>query len=481
MKNKKIIIISSLLIIIICLLSYIFIFKTNIYISLNDSNSIKLFVNDEYKDMGATAKKCSMFKCKDISSDIQVDNDVDVNTVGDYEVVYKIEIDDKVLYKTRNVSVVDLVSPVISLVGNDSSDICPNGSYIEEGYSAIDNYDGNITSNVEVIDNDSYIEYVVNDSSNNSSSVKRTINRVDNIKPELSLNGNSVVTIKLGTSYNELGAKAIDNCYGDISNNITISSNVNTSKEGTYNVLYSVSDDSNNTSTINRTVIVKDYGTFNTNNKDEYLKALENYIKEKNYNVSLGYVNLNTGYSYYYRAGTVYYGASLVKTVDALYIYEHGNYSDDIKYKVSKAISVSDNDAHRDLVNYIGLNNLRNYGRGIGHKHFLTGRDTDFYGNTDVYDQVAVMKYLYNYINNYGNGNELKSYFINDYFNYMLFDGIPTTMHKYGYYGDYYHDVGIVYSNKPYIVVILTKHGNNNYENVVKDLSMKLYEFNKID
>ena len=54
-------------------------------------------------------------------------------------------------------------------------------------------------------------------------------------------------------------------------------------------------------------------------------------------------------------------------------------------------------------------------------------------------------------------------------------------MHKYGYYGAYFHDVGIIYSDNPYLVVILTKHGNGNFQSVVKDLSKKMYEFNKID
>ena len=46
-------------------------------------------------------------------------------------------------------------------------------------------------------------------------------------------------------------------------------------------------------------------------------------IKEKNYNVSIGYVNLRTGYTYKYNEGTVYYGASLAKTVTAMYLTEN--------------------------------------------------------------------------------------------------------------------------------------------------------------
>ena len=54
-------------------------------------------------------------------------------------------------------------------------------------------------------------------------------------------------------------------------------------------------------------------------------------------------------------------------------------------------------------------------------------------------------------------------------------------MHKYGSYGDYYHESGIVFTNNPYIVVILTKHGNNRYSSVVRTITKKIYTLNQID
>ena len=148
---------------------------------------------------------------------------------------------------------------------------------------------------------------------------------------------------------------------------------------------------------------------------------------------------------------------------------------------VEKAISVSDNAAHNKLVNQIGITNLRAYGRSLGASNFLTRSNSDYFGNTTVYDQIAIWKHLYKFVNTNPKGPELKKYFINDYFSFMQFDGIPTTMHKYGWYGAYYHDVGIVYSDQPYLVVILTKHGSGNFRGITKDLSQKIYELNKID
>ena len=52
-------------------------------------------------------------------------------------------------------------------------------------------------------------------------------------------------------------------------------------------------------------------------------------------------------------------------------------------------------------------------------------------------------------------------------------------MHKYGYYGQYYHDVGIVLDDEPYIVVILTNHGSDNKKEIINNLSNLMYKYYK--
>lgn len=53
------------------------------------------------------------------------------------------------------------------------------------------------------------------------------------------------------------GATAIDDKDGDITNKIVITGNVDTSKEGTYIITYTVEDSSKNSATATRTVIVE--------------------------------------------------------------------------------------------------------------------------------------------------------------------------------------------------------------------------------
>lgn len=482
MKNKKKIIISIITLVVI--LSTIFIvnyLSEYVEISLKGNDTIKVKVFDTYEDNGAEAKLCHFKNCKDITSDLKTNSNVDTKILGDYSVEYEIVHANKTYTKARKITVVDETKPEITLTAGNKVVVCPAKKYVEDGYTATDNYDGDITKNVEVETSTSKSIYKVSDSSGNKTEITRTIEYKDETKPVIKLNGSSSITVTTNTTYTEKGATSTDNCDTLNNDNIKITSNVNTKKEGTYNVKYSISDNAGNTATANRTVKVKTPVSFNTTDKKEFQTNLEKYIKEKNYNVSIGYVNLETGYQYLYNPGTVYYGASLVKTVDALYIYEKTTFDETTRKNVEKAISVSDNAAHNKLVNKIGIENLRSYGRSLGAKNFLTRSNSDYFGNTTVYDQIAIWKHVKKVVDTNPKGKEFQKYFINDYFSFMQFDGIPKTMHKYGWYGSYYHDVGIVYSDSPYIVVILTKHGNGNFKTITKDLSQKIYELNKID
>ena len=78
----------------------------------------------------------------------------------------------------------------------------------------------------------------------------------DATPPVITLNGKRTVRLKIGDDYNEEGATATDNVDGDVSAKIKIKSNVDTSKKGTYKVIYSVSDVAGNSASETRTVIV---------------------------------------------------------------------------------------------------------------------------------------------------------------------------------------------------------------------------------
>ena len=76
----------------------------------------------------------------------------------------------------------------------------------------------------------------------------------DTTPPTINLIGSSSITLSLGSTYEDPGVTASDNVDGDITNNISMSGNVNTNAPGSYILSYSVTDSSGNTSTAFRVI-----------------------------------------------------------------------------------------------------------------------------------------------------------------------------------------------------------------------------------
>ena len=105
--------------------------------------------------------------------------------------------------------------------------------------SATDNKDGDVTEKVTVNkvekDSNNFEEhYTVTDSSGNKAETVRYVKIIDTTAPVIKLKGASVVSIITGNKYTEQGATATDNKDGDVSKDIKISGDVDTSKDGTY-------------------------------------------------------------------------------------------------------------------------------------------------------------------------------------------------------------------------------------------------------
>ena len=243
-------------------------------ITLNDASFITLEVFDPYIEYGATA--IDNYD-GDISNNIDISSNVNINLLGTYYVKYNVSdaCGNKATEVIRTINVVDTTPPVITLNGpvitlNDASFITLEvfDPYIEYGATAIDNYDGDISNNIDISGNVNinvlgtyYVKYNVSDAcGNKGDEVIRTVNIVDTTPPVMTLNDASFIILEAGIDpYIEYGATAIDNYDGDISNNIDISSNVDISKTGTYYTHYNVSDACGNKATeLIRTIVVAD-------------------------------------------------------------------------------------------------------------------------------------------------------------------------------------------------------------------------------
>lgn len=152
----------------------------------------------------------------------------------------------------------------LRLIGNQEMEIEVGNEYEEQGIIAVcNNIDLSnkikINSNLDVNKIGNYkIEYNIKDKFFHiDKSIYRNIYVKDTTAPELIVNSEKEKTIYVGDKYEVPTSTAIDNYDGDISSNIKVESNVNTSKMGTYTVNYSVSDSSGNESTEKITVKVK--------------------------------------------------------------------------------------------------------------------------------------------------------------------------------------------------------------------------------
>ena len=370
----------------------------------------------------------------------------------------------------------------IELVGEPEMTIGYGDTYSDPGFIAYDAKDGDLTANVVTDGNvdtsrlgQYTLVYKITNSRKKEDSVSRVVNVVDNKSPEITLNGEEKIFIFNGKKYEDEGCIASDNYDGDLSSSIVVNNDINYEKAGIYTIKYEIKDSSGNESSAERKIYID---TMDDSSVDNYVVSLEKYIKAKNYKVSVGYYNIENEYTYKYKNETVYYGASLIKTLDALYIYENNMVTSTTRNWVKEAISVSSNSAHANLIKTIGFQNLKKYGNNLGTKYTLIGGDN--YGNTTVDDQLVVFKKLYNFLETSDYGDELKGYFINDYSNYLIYEGSPKIAHKYGWFDVYYHNVGIVYDKHPYIIVILSNGNYSSKPEIFRDLSKKIYNLNQL-
>lgn len=177
-KCKRIVFICSILIILLSITLFsLYYFLGGNYLKLtsNNKDTIEVMVGDNnYQKPKMT---CTFFNKK--VSNIKITKNIDINKLGEQEVIYECE---KSFFK-KNASVkynvVDKIVPELEVDSDEKISIYVNDNYNEPTVKAEDNYDGDITDRVEKIgeiDNKKAgtyeIEYKVQDSSGNETSKK---------------------------------------------------------------------------------------------------------------------------------------------------------------------------------------------------------------------------------------------------------------------------------------------------------------------
>lgn len=236
-------------------------------LTMNGDREITLEYGQTYEEPGAKAVfHGSIFMKEPDEVAVTIEGEVDATKVGTYYITYTstrmvesifgdVEARDTAV---RTVHLVDTVPPEITLVSDPEFFTFPGTTYEEEGFTATDNYDGDITANVIRTDDGVNVTYVVTDSSGNTTQVVREIVYDDPIPPELNLEGKTTISLKVGSKYAEPGYTANDNCDGDITDKVKVTGKVDTETVGTYTLTYTIRDSYENEVTATRTIHVVD-------------------------------------------------------------------------------------------------------------------------------------------------------------------------------------------------------------------------------
>lgn len=227
-------------------------------LSLKGDSEMILEFGQTFEDPGVDARYSAFMSFDDgADAQVQVDGQTSFQELGKYTVTYTATYRGKTATAERTVTVVDTEKPTISLVYNSNSFTLPGQPYVEEGFVAEDNYDGDLTNKVErMVEGDTVI-YRVTDSSGNTTQVTRPIKYGDHTPPSLVLKGDTTIKITAGSRFVEPGYTATDNADGDVTAKVTISKDHNVNVAGTYTITYTVTDSYGNTSTATRTLIVE--------------------------------------------------------------------------------------------------------------------------------------------------------------------------------------------------------------------------------
>ena len=293
----------------------VFVFKVNRFkleIVPNGMQEIVLEYGEAYSDPGVASKLYGSILLQDgvdVDARITMTGTVDTDTVGPYTIQYIGEYHGLEAKAVRTVRVIDATPPSITLKSVPGHHTILGEAYEEEGYTAYDQYDGDITDRVTSREENGFMIYTVTDSSGNQASIRRKIRYYDPIPPELTLMGEKTIYLDAGSQYSEPGFAAVDNADGDITQLVQIEGEINRYLSGTYTLYYSVSDSNGNQSTVERQVVVVAkpqpdtvkpgnqviYLTFDdgpSQYTEQLLKVLEQY------NVKATFFVVNSDYAY---------------------------------------------------------------------------------------------------------------------------------------------------------------------------------------
>lgn len=237
-------------------------------------------------------------KTNDYTNLITYEGKVDTSKEGTYEITYKVKVDNRETNKKVIIKVNKNEKPIIEA---QNKEVIEGDEYNPlEGVTAQDKEDGDLTDKITYTGNfdtnkpGSYeITYKVQDKNKQETEKIITLTVLKDESPIINAKDREII---LNKEFNPLeGITAQDKEDGDITDKITYTGNVDSSKEGSYNITYQVSDSKKQktTKTINVKVVKKELkeveGEFYLNNliyKDNEFEV-SGYLIQKNVSNSI--------------------------------------------------------------------------------------------------------------------------------------------------------------------------------------------------
>ena len=141
----------AVLLLLVALVVAFFANKFHIEIAPEGDLEMVLEYGTEYTEPGATARyRGTHFFKEGWAVDCTTEGEVDTQKVGEYTLTYSAQKMGKTGQVTRTVKVVDTKKPVLALKGEEKISITRGKDFTDPGFTATDNYDGDLTGKVTV-------------------------------------------------------------------------------------------------------------------------------------------------------------------------------------------------------------------------------------------------------------------------------------------------------------------------------------------
>ena len=257
-RRKRIAVITAITLIylVIVAAAAVIIDDRHIEITLFGDEEQTVEVGEAYTDPGAEAYFTgNLFGRTSRPVELHIENGVNDSELGDYTIKYSAEAFGRSAVSYRSVHVRDTTPPVITLEHEEGYLASWLVGYKEEGFSALDNYDGDLTDRIVRTETGDSVFYSVADSSGNETTVERAI-EYGISEPMIRLEGGEEISVGAAFTFTDPGFEAVDESGNDLTSYVQVTGEVIPYEPGTYKLNYYIMNEQGESATAQRTVNV---------------------------------------------------------------------------------------------------------------------------------------------------------------------------------------------------------------------------------